>query len=919
MFRFRFYGLSVCLFVCLFSQAAVLVLSEKENCYRMDDYLSVLIDKKNELGILTVSSPEFADKFTESYRTVSQGLTSDTYWVRFQINNPTDKNLVRLLQLSNADLEVIELYEEKTNPAQENPPPGFVIHRSGLSYPFEKREIRHFTTLFSLTLRPHFTHTFYLKLSSKSNLSFQTKLWETNRFYNQDRLETLFLGLYYGFVLVMVLYNLFLFFAVRDVSYLFYVLYISTFGLFQFMSNGLGYEYLMPTPSWWSLRIVPVLAGATGFFGCWFVKKFLHTATESPLFDKLLTGFALLGVAFALLALVLPERTSIALSSGYALVYVLLVLSAAVDGLRKHYRPARFMFIAWLAFLMGILMLALHILGVLPTNFVVVYSVQIGSALEVVLLSLALGDRINILQTEKLQAERDKIQMEQSKKFKDQFLAHVSHEIRTPMNAIIGFTRLLSRSPLNTIQKNHVQNIQRSADNLLVIINDILDVTKIESGRMQFEQVEVHLPTLCNALVDTMQFKVSEKNIALRYKINTGVPETVLGDPVRLNQILLNLLSNAVKFTEKGFVRLDIKFLEEKEGKTWLRFDVEDTGIGIPADRIDAIFESFTQASSDTTRRFGGTGLGLTIVKQLTELQGGKIEVSSRYGEGSVFSIIMGFAKASAEKKADPLPEKTMAETVEENNIPTAYILLCDDNPVNQTLAIQTICEFNPYIRIDTAENGKMGIDRLLENDYDLILMDVQMPIMDGYETTRYIRREMPEPKRSIPIIALTADVLQDNQQKAFEVGMNDYIYKPFNASELFVKIEKLKIKSLKPSQEKARFEVGSIRKTAMGNSEFMLELMNMFTDKTPELLSDMRRFVSEKDWKSLSFIAHKNKMLFVVMGLTDLHKQLSDLEMASMREENTDEIPDLVFTFSRNCEEIARQITIEKARLVTR
>jgi signal transduction histidine kinase/HPt (histidine-containing phosphotransfer) domain-containing protein len=917
LLKYWFYIFLSCLSLSTFAQKSVLTLSENIDKYALDDYISILVDKKGNLDIKAVSSLAYSNQFTETYHSVNQGVTQDTYWARIQIENPLKEDIIRLLQISNADLGLVELYEEvKSN----NPiaPQEFKIHTSGIEIPFESREIKHLTSVFALHLRPNTIHTFYIKIRSNSNMAFPMTLWESNHFYRHDRLQSLLLGFYYGFVLVIILYNLFLFLIVKDLSYLFYVLYLAGFGLFQFISNGLGYEYLIPTPSWWSLHIMPMLAGCTVFFGSWFVKYFLHTATESPVYEKILTFIGLTGLLFCGISTFVNEGKAVQLTAVLGLVFVIAVIAATVHGLQKKYRPARFMFVAWIAFLLGVVMLSLHILGLLPTNFITVYGVQIGSALEMVLLSMALGDRINILKEEKQQAELEKEKMEQSKKFKEQFLAHVSHEIRTPMNAIIGFARLLSRSPINTIQKNHVQNIQRSADNLLVIINDILDVTKIESGRMTFEQVEIHLPTLCNALMDTMQFKVSEKNISLKYIINPDVPETITGDPVRLNQILLNLLSNAVKFTEKGFVKLEIKFLEEKDNKTYLRFEVADTGIGIPEDRIEVIFESFTQASSDTTRKFGGTGLGLTIVKQLTELQGGKIEVSSKLNEGSTFAIIMGFGKVNI-KPEDVSAEKSIKETIEENNIPTAYILLCEDNPVNQTLAIQTICEFNPYIRIDTAENGKMGIEKLESNDYDLILMDMQMPIMDGYETTRYIRKSMPENKRNIPIIALTADVLQDNQQKALDAGMNDYIYKPFNASELFMKIEKLKIKSLKPSQEKAKFEVGNIRKTAMGNNEFMLELMNMFTDKIPDLIVEMKNFVKEKDWKSLSFIAHKNKMLFVVMGLTDLHQQLAYIELSSMQEENTDQLHDKVYTFARNCEEVARQITVEKGRLVSR
>jgi two-component system, sensor histidine kinase LadS len=919
-FLFKFFTLLLpgLIWLSAKAQEPALSLSDSTQTYSLAHHAAVLEDESGQMVLSQVLSPESANRFQTDLSRIRRGFLAKTCWIRFTLRNPLPVSQKWMLEETNPALNRIVFFM----PSPENDGT-FKAQPAGLDTPMEKRSVKSRYPTFAITLPAGAEQTFYLQKAVGSNLNFELKLRSAPVYQEKMETENLVYGLYYGIILIMVLYNFFLFLSIRDMSYLFYVFHISAFGLLQFFMNGFAFEYWVSLSVWWAGRAIPALTGVSSFLGVLFVMKFQHTRQVSPLFHKILWGEGILGLLVAVFSLIVPvTRWALVLASANGVVFALVVLASIAACWQNHYRPARYLLAAWLVFLVGILLLAFYTLGFLPYHFLTVNGMQIGSVLETFLLSLALGDRINLLQTEKNKAQVEMRQLEQQSRFKEQFLAHVSHEIRTPMNGIIGFARLLARSPLNTVQKNHVQNIQRSADNLLVIINDILDVTKIESGKMIFEEVDLHLPSLCNSLTDTMQFKVAEKSIGLRYRIDKNVPQTVLGDPVRVNQILLNLLSNSVKFTDKGFVELSIHLAEEQADTVRLRFDVSDTGIGIPADKLASIFESYTQASADTTRKYGGTGLGLTIVKQLTELQGGRIEVKSEAGTGSVFSVIIPFKKVAVVTETEFLVKESlteMQEKISESNLPTAYILICEDNPVNQTLAVQTILESNPYIRIDLAENGRIGIERLLENDYDLILMDMQMPVLDGYETTLHIRSQLPEPKRSIPIIALTADVLLDNQRKILDSGMNDYIYKPFHAAELFLKMEKLNIKSLQPSADKVKFEVGTIRKTTMGNTEFMLELMNMFTDKMPQFVAEMQDFAEQKDWKNLSFISHKNKTLFVVMGMNDLHTQLVEIETMALIGEDSEELHNRVKTFCRQCEEVSKQISQEKGRLVAR
>lgn len=374
--------------------------------------------------------------------------------------------------------------------------------------------------------------------------------------------------------------------------------------------------------------------------------------------------------------------------------------------------------------------------------------------------------------------------LEESMKVKEQFLANMSHEIRTPMNAIVGFTNLILKTEISQEQKQYIDAIKTSGENLLVIINDILDFSKIQSGKFEFEEIDLRLSQLISTLTDLMLPKSVEKNIKLSTKIDERIPDELIGDPTRLNQILLNLVGNAIKFTEKGEVRIEVDWMSETTSSIELRFSVVDTGIGISEDKLSSIFQGFTQASNETTRKYGGTGLGLTIVKQLVELQGGAISVKSEIAVGSVFSFNLKFKKGvkfiGSEKCANL--EKEVDESVEGLNV-----LLVEDNLLNQVLATKVLRDWK--WNVDVAENGLIALKKVEAKNYDIVLMDIQLPEMDGYEATRNIRKMNEFEKSSVPIIAMTAHAMNGEAEKCIQAGMNEYVSKPFDTKVLYAKV----------------------------------------------------------------------------------------------------------------------------------
>jgi PAS domain S-box-containing protein len=380
---------------------------------------------------------------------------------------------------------------------------------------------------------------------------------------------------------------------------------------------------------------------------------------------------------------------------------------------------------------------------------------------------------------------KSKEQAEQIKKTKETFLANMSHELRTPVNGIIGLTALLRETLLDDQQKSMIDMIDISSQSLLGVLNDILDLSKIEAGKFSITRSSNNIHDILTSVFGLLKYKADEKNIKFLLEIDPAVPAYLMIDPLRLNQILMNLLSNAIKFTERGFVKLNASVLQIHGQRVKMKFSVEDTGIGIAKEKLGKIFESFEQAEVQTGAKYGGTGLGLTIVKKLAELKGGEITLDSRVGNGSVFSFISWFDISSK-----PIEKDLAAEGLKISNFKNIRILVAEDNRINQFIISKMLKNNN--IEVEIVNDGRKVIEKLQIDNYDLILMDTHMPEMNGYDAAKAIRANFSEPKRSIPIISLSAATLEHEQHEALLAGMNDVLSKPFKPEDLMKKILKL-------------------------------------------------------------------------------------------------------------------------------
>jgi PAS domain S-box-containing protein len=512
------------------------------------------------------------------------------------------------------------------------------------------------------------------------------------------------------------------------------------------------------------------------------------------------------------------------------------------------------------------------------------------------------------------QRKKDAVELLRAQKAKELFLANISHEIRTPINGIAGMADLLSQNPSEEDQILYLKAIKTASENLKVIINDILDLASIESGKLKFEKINFNLDKTIRSLVDTFRLQTQEKGIRLEYKKDPLIPNIFIGDPVRLNQILINLISNALKFTHEGSINVSVTLEHIREKDHYLKFEIRDTGIGIPKSKLKTIFESFSQADASVTRKYGGTGLGLTIVRQLVRMQHGSINVSSEENKGSVFTVVIPYKEGISDQQTSG-GKIGLSKSLHLQN---ASILLVEDNDINRLYAGSILkmwgCPF------DTAENGAIAIEKFKNSHFDLILMDIQMPVMDGFQATKAIR-EWPGPKGKIPIVALTANATQRDIDKCISLGMNDCLTKPFTQEDLLKVLDKYlgskfhivqSVNNKTASNKNNKVDFSYLENVSGNNKSFIREIAEAFIKSIPASIQELDQHSENENWTELARVAHKIKPSITLLGVHNLKDKIVKLEEVARLHKNPWQINQLSKEISSELVETLESLKVQ-------
>jgi len=833
--------------------------------------LELFQDRSRKLDIQDLAQMRFEPSAAQI---PNPGFSQDTFWLRFSLHNPGPEPVERLLELAHPNIDWISFYRPSSSH-----PSGFERSATGRGHPFAQREVQHRHFVFPLSLPPQSTQTFYLQTRSTSSYYLDLQLHTATAFMQKERAIQLGFGFYYGLIFVMIFYNLVLWISTRDRNYFYYVLtLLSLHGLFQLANNGLGYEYLWPEAVWWNNHCLGLFLGSSVFFTLHFGQSFLQTATQTPRLHQLMSVLKWIGLGLGVLNL-MPDGSflsqfSISLNTPVGIVSVGLIWFVALRVLLQGYQPARFFVIAWSSLLLGALITGFAALGWLPTGFWTTQALQLGTGLEVILLSLAVGDRLRRTQAEVIQAQEERLSQERKAKqaqerlverlkkldrLKDEFIANISHELRTPLNGIIGITESMidgATGELSKPQKYNLSLVIASARRLFHLVSDLIDFSQLKHREIRLQTKPVWLKEVVEVVLKLSQPLVGNKELKLINAVQADLPP-IQADEDRLQQILHNLIGNAIKFTAAGEVQVSAQVTRDH-----LEITVSDTGPGIAPEDHERIFKSFEQADGSMTREHGGSGLGLAITRQLVELHRGQIRLESSPGQGSRFHFLMPLAVLSPENlsqapapdfligTSEPVavqhdsPEVPQEEAVEvpldQADEHTFHVLIVDDEPVNLQVLVNMLA-LQRYT-VTRAHSGAEALEFLQNQSFDLVLLDVMMPHMSGYEVCEAIRQQYPASE--LPVVFLTARNQVADLVQGFETGANDYLTKPVSKNELLARI-RTHIHLSKINLSYARFVPDEFLRFLGRESILDVQLGDQVQQDMTIMFSDIRNFTS--------------------------------------------------------------------------
>lgn len=775
-------------FVVLFSLswlARAVEFDEHTGYLPLGPHMQVFEDVRGDASIEQVSSAALDGSFrTNGKPVLNAGYSRSVFWLRVDLlykPRQLDEHKHWLLELAYPPLDHLELYLPDGAGGYR------LAGRTGDALPFSSRQIKQNNYLFNLELPPGQSQRIYLRAQSQGSMQMPLGLWAPEAFIEAQPTRIYVLGIIYGVLLVMLIYNLFIYLSVRDTSYLYYILYIASFGLYQVSVNGAGIQYFWPDDPWWANASTPFLIGSAALFGCQFARSFLHTGEHSPWVDRALLVLMALGALVMLLALTSSYATALRLATSLALAFTVVIFSAGVLAWLRGMRVARYFIIAWTAFLAGGVINTLMVLGYLPYSFFTMYASQFGSALEVGLLSLALADRINAMKEERTrilqQAGREletlNRELADSNRLKDEFLATVTHELRTPMNGVIGSLELMQTVKMDVELEQYQKTAAASARDMMRMVNDILALTELQAGKLYPRREPFSLRGLVDGLRAQYCPRATDKGLEFVVELEDSLPDTLEGDAAKLAQALGYLLDNAIKFTHQGRVVLRVAAAGPLAGSMPLRIEVLDSGIGFVTPEGGKLYQRFRQLDGSMTRQYGGLGIGLAICRQLVELLGGSLQHQSQPGQGSAFAVTLQLS-LPAQRQATPLSPRRIGG-VPQRRPEQCTVLIVEDNAINQLVTRGMLLKLG--YRVRTADNGAEALEMLRGEPIDAVLLDCQMPVMDGFATCRALRH-LPG-CAELPVLAITAHSHSGDRERCLAAGMSDYLAKPVKFLEL--------------------------------------------------------------------------------------------------------------------------------------
>ncbi|MBT9303127.1 hybrid sensor histidine kinase/response regulator [Pseudomonas sp. TAE6080] len=731
--------------------------------------MQVLEDPSGSVTLADARSVALASRYTTHDKdTLNAGYSRSAFWLKVDLHYlPKDPQALRtwLLELAYPPLDHLELYVPDDTGAYR------LAGRTGDALPFASREIRQNNYLFNVDFKAGEQKTLYLRLQSEGSIQAPLTLWSSTAYLEDQPLRLYVLGLIYGVLLGMLVYNLFIYLSVRDTSYLYYILYIASFGMYQLSVNGAAVEYFWPDNPWWANAATPFLIGASALFGSLFARSFLHTALYSRWLDRLLRVLVGTGAVVMLLSLMTSYALALRLATALALIFTVTIFVAGIKAWCCGQRVARYFIIAWSAFLIGGVVNTMMVLGYLPNVFLTMYSSQIGSAIEVALLSLALADRINAMREQQAQilfeaSQKLEVlnqQLAHSNQLKDEFLATLTHELRTPMNGVIGSLELMQTVPLAGDLAQYQHTAAGSARDMMRMVNGILTLTELQAGRLGAQPQVFSLRGVLDTLRQQFLGNAQGKGLAFSIDVAGELPDRLEGDAGKLMQCLECLLDNAFKFTHEGAVRVRVVGLPRADGHLHLTFIVTDTGIGFAHLDEATLYQRFFQVDGSTTREYGGLGIGLAICRQLIELLGGRLTHHSEPRKGSRFQLEVAVIAVPPEP----------ARVVDWQRSPQdCTVLLVDDNSVTQLVLRGMLLKLG--YRVKVAGSGPVALAMLQDEAFDAVLLDVPE---DGFSLCCQVRA-LPG-CGELPVIALSDSLQGSARQHCHGVGLTEQLVKP--------------------------------------------------------------------------------------------------------------------------------------------